>query len=532
MTETTRPEKGPPTRDLTAVTVPPAVRRPDVMEVRREGLPNADLRSLLQKRLRFLASLATLAAAAVPALAISSPGSSRPALAFYCLVFVAVAALAGLLWKPLLSLRRLRRIELLLFGILFADWALVQAGIYPSFHFDDPPNWFPPVLAYAVCLPWVFIIFVYGILIPNNWRRCAAVVGAAAALPLLISATTGLAATATGGHNPAIFWVPMAMWVALAAACSIFCAHRIEILRVEASDACKLGPYQLKQCLGSGGMGEVYLAEHILIRRPCAVKLIRPDWAANPSALARFEREVQATAALTHPNTVQIFDYGHAEDGTFYYAMEYLPGMSLEQMVKKDGPLPPGRAVYFLRQVCGALREAHAAGLIHRDIKPGNMIACERGGRHDVLKLLDFGLVLTHGPDAGADNLTVEGAITGTPAYMSPEQAEAKRDLDGRSDVYSLGAVAYYLLTGQPPFVRSSTLQILAAHLLDSPDPTAHLRPEVPSDLQDVVLRCLAKDAGQRFADVGDLDRALAACGCAGQWGEDRAAAWWRSLSI
>src|SRR5262249_55874885 len=157
----------------------------------------------------------------------------------------------------------------------------------------------------------------------------------------------------------------------------------VSLLREQAFEARKLGQYQLKERLGSGGMGEVYLAEHVLLRRPCAIKLIRPDQAVDGTSLARFEREVRASATLTHWNTIEIYDYGHAEDGTFYYVMEYLPGLSLQELVDRHGPLPAGRAVYLLRQVCAALREAHAIGLIHRDIKPSNILACERGGVHD-----------------------------------------------------------------------------------------------------------------------------------------------------
>ena len=160
--------------------------------------------------------------------------------------------------------------------------------------------------------------------------------------------------------------------------------------------------------------------------------------------MLRFEREVRATAGLTHPNTVQIFDYGHTEDGIFYYVMEYLPGLTLEQLVERYGPLPPGRAVHFLRQVCGALREAHAIGLIHRDIKPGNIIICKRGGRNDVGKLVDFGLVLQQSLQENGQRFTREGVVTGTPAYMSPEQVGAEALLDARSDIYGVGAVAYF----------------------------------------------------------------------------------------
>ena len=328
-----------------------------------------------------------------------------------------------------------------------------------------------------------------------------------------------------------VFLAQMTFWMALGAALAIYGSHRIEVLRRVALAVRQMGQYRLKERLGAGGMGEVYLAEHILLRRPCALKLIRPERTGDPKHLLRFEREVQATAALTHPNTVQVFDYGHAEDGTFYYAMEYLPGLNLEELVKRYGPLSPERAVHLLRQACGALHEAHAAGLIHRDIKPSNIITCERGDLHDVAKLLDFGLVRPYGLSAGADHLTQEGALAGTPAYMSPEQADGKKDLDARSDLYSLGAVAYYLLTGQPPFVRPTPLQTLIAHACDPPIPPDQLRAEVPTDLQAVVLRCLEKDPGRRFPCARSLDTALAGCQAAGLWTEERAVAWWHAQS-
>jgi serine/threonine-protein kinase len=470
--------------------------------------------------------------AIVVLLVLFSPDHPWQATVVYCLLFAEMAALAGVLGrKPSLSVRRLRAIELLLFGSLFAFWTLMHAGVYPTFHLDSPPNWFGPLIAHAICLPWVFLILLYGIFIPNTWRRCAAVVGPAAALPPLISITTGLSADVTRGHGPEFFWMSLAVWLTPAVAVAIYGSHRIEILRQEASAARQLGQYVLKWRLGSGGMGEVYLAEHVLLRRPCAVKLIRPDRTADVNNWLRFEREVQATATLTHPNTVQIFDYGHAEDGTFYYAMEYLPGLNLEELVKRDGPLPPECAIHLLRQVCGALHEAHAAGLIHRDIKPSNIIACQRGGLHDVAKLLDFGLVRSYGAGSGADHLTQEGAVAGTPAYMSPEQADGKQDLDARSDIYSLGAVAYFLLTGQPPFVRPTPLQTLIAHLRDEAAPLDQLRADVPGDLQALVLRCLEKDPARRFAAARSLDKALAACRVAGLWTEERAAGWRRQTA-
>jgi serine/threonine-protein kinase len=206
--------------------------------------------------------------------------------------------------------------------------------------------------------------------------------------------------------------------------------------------------------------------------------------------------------------------------------MEYLPGLSLEELVERHGPLPPARAVYLLRQVCGALREAHAVGLIHRDLKPSNVIAARRGGMDDVAKLLDFGLVRpTQAPAAG---LSTDGQILGTPLFMSPEQATGDRELDERTDIYSLGAVAYYLLTGRPPFAGAGSLAVLVAHARDPLVPPSRFVPGIPEDLERVVLRCLAKDPADRFADAHSLERALGDCACSGDWDPDRAARWWR----
>jgi serine/threonine-protein kinase len=277
-------------------------------------------------------------------------------------------------------------------------------------------------------------------------------------------------------------------------------------------------------------MGEVYLAEHQLLKRPCALKLIRPDDAADSRARERFEREVRLTATLSHPNTVEIYDYGRAEDGTYYYVMEYLRGLSLAELVERHGSLPPSRAVFLLRQVCGALREAHAAGLIHSDIKPSNIFAARRGGMEDLAKLLDFGLVRP-ASTGRVSHLSAEGQILGTPLFMSPEQARGTRELDERSDIYSLGAVAYYLLTGQPPFEGENGLAVLIAHARDPVVPPSRNRPDIPEDLERVVLRCLAKDPAGRFPDAEGLERALGACACAGDWDQDRAARWWQDAN-
>jgi serine/threonine-protein kinase len=274
-------------------------------------------------------------------------------------------------------------------------------------------------------------------------------------------------------------------------------------------------------------MGEVYLAEHQLLKRACAVKLIRPGPESGPKTLERFEREVRLTATLSHPNTIEVYDYGRAEDGTYYYVMEYLPGLNLAELVEHHGPLPPGRVVYLLRQVCGALREAHASGLIHRDIKPSNIFAARRGGMDDVAKLLDFGLVRP-ATAARAAHLSREDQILGTPLFMSPEQAMGGRELDERSDIYSLGAVAYYLLTGRPPFDEGGGIGVLIAHARDPVVPPSQVRSGIPEDLERVVLRCLAKGPAERFPDAEILEQALGECACAGEWDLSHASRWWR----
>jgi serine/threonine-protein kinase len=259
-----------------------------------------------------------------------------------------------------------------------------------------------------------------------------------------------------------------------------------------------------------------------------AIKLIKPGKAADPQALARFHREVQATAKLTHWNTVEIFDYGHSDDGTFYYVMEYLPGKSLADLVEKHGPLSPARVVSLLEQTCEALSEAHSLGLIHRDIKPGNIFAAERGGVFDVAKLLDFGLakpIASNGDVA----LTQEGTITGSPLFMAPEQASGDGEPDARSDIYALGAVAYYLLTGRPPFEADNPVKLILAHAQKQVIPPSQLQPGIPSDLEAIVLKCLEKNPADRFPDTVALASALAECEVHGRWTREDAQRWWQT---
>jgi eukaryotic-like serine/threonine-protein kinase len=451
------------------------------------------------------------------------------------LVVSAVSALL-LRWRPPGTVAGLRAIELSILGAVAAvmlwgmgfpeQWyRLLERRPADRSIFEQQA--FLGVYVEFTSLRWFALIVGYGSMIPNTWRRCAAVVTVLALSPLVMFALLSLWLRPLETEVVITILSNLALWLGLASTVVVFTSYRIEMLRREAADARKLGQYVLKERLGAGGMGEVFLAEHTLLRRPCAVKLIRSERAADPDELRRFEREVRLTATLTHPNTIQVFDYGHTEDHVFYYVMEYLEGLSLEEVVRRHGPLPPARAIYFLRQVCAALQEAHDIGLIHRDVKPGNVRVCKRGGEYDVIKLLDFGLVLPlPAATEGENALTQRGTIAGTPDYMSPEQAVGQT-VDGRSDIYSVGALAWYLLTGAPPFARPSVVGILAAHLYETARPLSETHPHVPADLEAVVLRCLAKDPDDRFPDARGLEQALAACRASSGWSPKDAAAWW-----
>ena len=367
---------------------------------------------------------------------------------------------------------------------------------------------------------FVTTIIVYGVFIPNTWRRCAAATALIASLIVVVQAWVLLTGDVPLQHV-GFYMSQLISDLVVASLIVTYGAYRLETLRQEAADARQLGQYLLGRRLGAGGMGEVYLAEHKLLRRPSALKLIRPNQAGNPGTIARFEREVQATAALAHPHVVRIHDFGRAEDDTFYCVMEYLPGITLDTLVKQYGPLPPDRVVFILRQLCSALGEAHAAGLTHRDVKPGNVIVRDSGRQADFGTLLDFGLVLDRA--AGNDKLTQEGTFVGTPSYMAPEQVTGD-PVDDRTDLYAVGAVGYFLLTGRPPFSAGSTMRTIAALLAESAPPIGRI--DVPENLELVLRRCLSKDPKSRLESADALDADLAGCGC-NNWSHSRAAAWW-----
>ena len=374
---------------------------------------------------------------------------------------------------------------------------------------------------------WSLLILVYGNFVPNSWQRAARVLLPAAIVPVIVLLVARWQCPPLGPmlNVPGVY----SLWLLplVAALVAIYAAHMSESARGAAFAARRFGQYRLTEKIGGGGMGIVYKAEHLLLKRPCALKLIRTGRGVESQFLARFEREVRATAQLTHWNTIQIYDFGQSADGAFYYVMELLQGANLGDLVRRSGPLPPPRIVHLLRQTCGALMEAHASGLVHRDIKPENIFAASIGGVYDVAKLLDFGVVYETS-DLIDVRLTARGTIVGTASYMAPEQVTASPAIGPAADLYSVGAVAYFLLTGRPPFAHENSADVMIAHLRDEPVPPSTRVPDIPADLEQIVLRCLAKNPHDRYADSRQLEQALAACDCAGLWTQEQAAAWWQ----
>ncbi|MCC6262252.1 MAG: serine/threonine protein kinase [Bryobacterales bacterium] len=305
-------------------------------------------------------------------------------------------------------------------------------------------------------------------------------------------------------------------------------------MRVQLTEAKRLGAYQLLRRIGQGGMGEVWVARHSLLARATAVKIVSAEHLAsgtkgNDAPMMRFEREARATAGLRSPHTVTVFDFGSTGDGQLYYAMEYLEGLDLREIVKRFGPLPGGRAIYLLLQACDSLREAHRKGIIHRDIKPSNLFLCRLGDNYDFLKILDFGLARDLTATGASVQLTQEGSTAGTPAFMAPEIALGTSRAEATSDLYSLGCVAYWLLTGADVFEAKSPMQVMFAHAKEKPTPPSK-RSELPisPDLERIVLWCLEKEPEDRPQTAGELMRALAGLEPQPSWTNENAESWWK----
>jgi hypothetical protein len=325
------------------------------------------------------------------------------------------------------------------------------------------------------------------------------------------------------------FWGLFALLAASAAAIFVFTillARSRREAQKAAIEAQQIGQYKLERKLGSGGMGVVYKAHHAMLRRPTAVKMLDVD-KVNPGSIERFEREVQITSQLNNPNTVAIYDYGRTPEGVFYYAMEFLDGIDLQSLVERYGPQPVPRVIHILEQVCGSLYEAHSLGLVHRDIKPANIMLNRRGGEPDVVKVLDFGLVKALDGERQA-GLTQQASLTGTPLYMSPESIQMPNSVDARSDLYAVGAVGYFLLTGAPVFEAASVVELCQKHVETSPiPPSERARAPIPAPLENALLACLEKSRAKRPQTARDLAQLIARCPESHDWSIEDADAWW-----
>jgi len=402
-------------------------------------------------------------------------------------------------------------------------------------------------VALALCIAMGFhAIPIRPDVLPRGWSSVAVWI---LAYPLIVPGTRGKTLLATfaaavmdpiglginvlAGNPPPTLSTAILMFLPTltCAVAAVIISRIVYQLSVEAGQGREMGSYNLEQMLGRGGMGEVWRGSHRLLARPAAIKLIRPDNLGSDARewLKRFEREAKATARLQSPHTVDIYDYGTAEDGTFYYVMELLEGFDLETLVSQFGPVPPERAIRILTQACHSLAEAHQGGLIHRDVKPANIYVCRYGLDWDFVKLLDFGLVKRTGvPDEPGRQLTVAGVIAGTPGYMSPEIGQGSPDVDWRADIYALGAVGYWLLTGQPVFEGSTPMQIVMAHIQKPPvPPSRRTDQKIPAELEEILLACLRKDPNDRPQTMQELAQSLRAVPIEKPWTEERARRWW-----
>jgi len=393
------------------------------------------------------------------------------------------------------SLRMLRAIDA---GSLWAFSALV--GVYGYTHYHEPG------FTFVTLLVTTNMLAMRAALVPSTRRRTVQL-GVVATLPAMLVAVVPHVLPGVEVVGAAMVGFALA-WCTVGVVISASISGVIFGLRQQVRQAERLGQYELIERIGTGAMGVVFEARHAMLRRPTAVKLLHPH-IAGPHNIERFEREVQHSAALTHPNTIVVYDYGRTPDGLFYYAMEHLEGEDLQHLVDREGALEPARVVRILRQVCASLEEAHAQGLVHRDIKAPNVFLCRYGGRDEVVKVLDFGLVQRVG-DAS------EEQISGTPSYLAPEAIQNPGLVSASADIYAVGVLGYLLLTGQLPFDGPTVPVILSRQIGDEPEPPSTVVDHpLPPDLEAIILRCLAKDPNERPADVTRLSAALARVGAA-----------------
>lgn len=504
--------------------------RSDSAKRQLDALSEERMQDFLERRLRFT-GLALSATVSSLLLIKSLAGSGTIWLVLASVLVTCVSGLTAQLFysRQLKPESTLRHTELAVFCCSFVTFAMLAFSDLEASSQTANLQKYLLTIRETVFLS-VALLLLYGLFIPGRCRRTAGIAGALATIPAVTIVLSLLI------HAPAFEAVPGTVWIRLAcenlillaaatggATLSTEVSRRIRQRSIHVEE---LGPYILQTPLGSGGMGDVYLAEHRLLKRLCAVKLIHPDKAGDAGMRARFEREVRATAMLTHLNTVEVYDYGTTRGGRFFYAMEYLEGLNLDQIVQRCGPMPAERVIFILKQICGALHEAASEGLVHRDIKPSNIFLAERGRMYDVAKLLDFGLVQPALRESVGLRRT-STQIQGSPTFMCPEQASGLEP-DCRGDLYSLGAVAWFLLTGHPPFRDKNPVMLIVAHATSPVPGFAECGAIVPDDLANVVMKCLAKKPEDRFRSPRDLLIALEACTTSSDWGWQRAEQWWQ----
>ncbi|MBT8491796.1 MAG: serine/threonine protein kinase [Deltaproteobacteria bacterium] len=427
-------------------------------------------------------------------------------------------AVLVLVWRGVLCRRKLSNKALVNWDFVILELIALVLGVTSFLTVDKPAN------VTSVYVWTLLLVFTRVCVIPSSGKRTLTL-SALAFAPMLISMfVINLSEDMYMGVPPGAFLIGFVAYSGFAAAMAGLGSQVIYGLRLRVRAAQQLGQYTLLDQIGAGGMGTVYRAQHAMLRRPTAIKLLEPERAGGAEALARFEREVQLTSELTHPNTVVIFDYGRTPDGVFYYAMEYLDGIDLEQLVHRYGPQPAGRVVAILEQICGALDEAHNRGLVHRDIKPGNVIVCRRGGVPDVAKVLDFGLV----KDLESDGISGSNLLAGTPAYLAPEAITDPSGMGPSGDLYAIGALAYFLLTGKMVFAASTVVEMCMHHMQTDPEPpSTRTSNPIPAELEALILECLAKKPNNRPTSARAIRERLMAFDTGDDWAEAEANQWW-----
>jgi serine/threonine-protein kinase len=414
----------------------------------------------------------------------------------------------------------------------------ISYGITASTYWDAFGGMTPSLMdsdVVGLCGVALWMLF-FTVMVPARPRQAlTAVLLSATAVPVVYLLEV------RGGRAPALdawsFWMIFVGPYFTTAVLAYISSRVIYRLGQDVKRAQEMGSYRLVEPLGRGGMGEVWLARHHMLARPAAVKLIHRDTlGVDPShaemLVARFEREAQVTASLQSPHTVELYDFGTTEDGTFYYVMELLEGTDLEGLVRRFGPLPPERVVHVLRQVCASLGEAHRRELVHRDVKPANVYLCRRAFQYDFVKVLDFGLVKWHSTVPSEEDLRLSrtGVVHGTPSYMAPEVALGEGPIDGRADLYAVGCLAYWLLTGRLVFDERTHTAMLLAHASEQPTPpSAHVDRAIPPALDAIVLSCLVKDPADRVPTAEALSEALGRVEFEHPWTQARAAEWWET---